>query len=51
VSAGIVMMRGLLQPVSWASFGFVVVAGGAVVLYVRSLKKEKEECECLIWQP
>lgn len=28
---------------SWASFSFVVLAGGFLVLYVRSLKRKKEE--------
>ncbi len=34
-----------LQPVTWLSFGFVVLAGGLIVLYVRSIKREKERCE------
>ena len=41
--AGRILVLSLLQPVTWLSFGFVIVAGGLVILYVRSLKREKEK--------
>ena len=31
-----------MQPITWGSLAFLVVAGGAVVLYVQRLKREKE---------